>query len=867
MRVLAAFAEATSRAAVLARHHALSRGPIGATGFELLELLATSAADAARALEAEPGVLAAEPDARVSLRFTPNDPLYQTDTISGLGQWGLRRAQVDRAWDVQRGLASVIVATVDTGIDPGHPDLVGALVPAPRFVSVPDPACPVDTTNRDDNGHGTHVAGVIGASGNNGQGIVGAAFGARVMPIKALDCTGSGLLSDIARAITHAADSGARVVNISLGSPAPSATIAAAVSYALSKNVVVVAAAGNCGAESGTTRCPTLNVPDYPAAYPGVIAVGATDTNDLPTAFSTAASYVGIAAPGTAILSTFPTYRVQMNADGVAQNTYAVLRGTSQASPLVAAIAALLVAKEPGLTPTAVAQRLRASSDDVGAPGYDTKTGDGRVNAFKALTSGPPRYGARYQVASAPATLALASTSTLRTTITNTSSFTWFAAGPSPVRVSTHWFSASGALVVWDGPRASFAADVPPNASVSVDVPLAAPVPKGSYRLAVDLVEEGVTWFSSQGVQPLSLNVLVNAGYGATYVPAIGTVTIPTGASPTLGVTVTNTGTRAWPAAGANPVRLASHLRDARGTLVVWDGPRGALAADVPPGGAATITLPLPAHSMPGTYTLELDLVQEGLTWFSSEGVATKTLSAVVVAGYGARYTIAAAPALLPGGRVRLAASITNTGAFTWSPSGAAPIRLASHIFDVAGGLVRWDGPRAAFSAEVAPGATAQTTLVVDAPSAPGSYVVRADLVREGLTWFSSQGVPTADLTLTVVSDRRASLTLPALISVSRSAPLPIAVTVRNTSGAAFSPEGLSPVNVSAHWLAADGRALLWDGPRGVLPRLLLAGDQQSVTLPLAPPPAGASLLLVDLVQEGVAWFAIGVAVPVTVTP
>ncbi len=866
VRVLVAFVDAASRDAAVARHHAILRGSVGATGFDLLEVPAPSVWDAVFALSGEPGVAAAEPDARVSLRFAPNDPLFLTDPYTGLGQWGLRKTQVDRAWDVARGSPAITVATVDTGVDPAHPDLVGNLLPGPRFVSAPDPTCATDTTNKDDNGHGTHVAGIIGASGNNAQGIAGAAFGVRLLPIKALDCVGAGLTSDIAQGITYAADSGARVVNISLGSTLASLSLQSAVNYALSKNVVVVASAGNCGAESGTSRCPVLNAPDFPAAYPGVLAVGATDPNDQPTAFSTAQNYVGIAAPGTSIVSTFPTYHVQLNNEGVPQQPYAALRGTSQASPLVAGVAALLLSKEPSLSATAVVQRLRATADAVGAPGYNTKTGDGRVNALRALTSDTFRFGASYLVPDAPKTLAFSSTAALRVTATNTSNFPWPSGGVSPVRFSSHWYTTGGSLVAWDGPRASLSNDVPVNTAVTVDVPIAVPQQQQPYVVQVDLVQEGVAWFSSQGVAPLALSVTVNAGYGATYQTTQSALQLATGASPpSLSVTVMNTGTRTWPAGGATPVRLASHLRDAAGALLVWDGPRASLAADVAPGGFAMMALPLPVPASLGSYTLELDLVQDGLTWFSSQGVATRALPLVVSSGYGARYGTAPLPALLPGGRLTVPLTLTNTGAFTWSPSGANPVRVASHVLDASGNVVNWDGARSQLAADVGPNATAQATLVVDAPSLPGTYLVRVDLVREGLAWFSAQGAPSLEVALTVIADRRAVASL-SVTSVSRSSPQPIIVTVTNPSAIALTPEGDAPVVVGSHWLALDGRILLWDGPRVALPRALLPAQQLTLSLPLAPPPGGAAFLVVDLVQEGVAWFGTGVAAPVTVT-
>lgn len=1031
MRLLVAFADARARDAALERVRGVARGAIAALGVERVELPARSAAEAAARIAVLPGVRFAEPDHRVRLTFSPNDSYFLSDPITGLGQWGIRKAEVDKAWDVQRGAQSLTVAIVDSGVDNAHPDLVGALAPAARFVTVPDPSCPAGTTNRDDNGHGTHVAGIVGAIGNNGQGIAGVAFGVKVMPIKALDCTGAGFLSDVANAITYAADNGARVVNVSLGSPNDSQTLRSAVSYALGKNVAVVAAAGNCGSTSGTGNCPTLNATSYPAAIPGVIAVGATETDDQPASFSTAASYVSLAAPGVRMISTFPTYKVQLNDEGVRDSTYTSISGTSQAAPFVAGVIALLLSRDATLTPAAVLERLQKNADDVGPKGTDTKSGAGRVNARRALVTGTiasvtvspaavtlqpsasqqftaqtkdasgnvvsapvawsatggtvttfglytagttagqfavtasadgasgsatvtiapaqptsiaiapatatlvpnatqqfkaeardqfgnvvttapvawsatggtisgtglylagrelgtfqvsartgtltatasvsviaARYGATYAPQSVRTLLASGTATSLRVALTNTSNFTWAAGGPAPVFLSSHWFDAAGRVVTWDGPRAPFSADVTPGSSAVVDLPLRVPSARGQYTLRVDLVHEGVTWFSAEGVAAPSFAVTVNSGFDAKYEPQSTPLSLQTGtAGGTLSVVLTNTGVKPWPAAGTNPVRLSYHWRDASGRVVAWDGQRGMLPRDTAPGTTATVSLPVMPPSVPGSYFLELDLVQEGLMWFSDDGVATQRLGLAVASGYGARYTIPAPPALLPGTRLRLTAALTNTGAVAWTAGGATPFRLAYHVVDASGNVLVWDGTRGALAADVAAGAAGDATLVLDAPATPGTYTVRVDLVREGVTWFSGQGAAPLALNLIVDDDRRATLSF-AATSVSRSAPQPIAVTVLNASAAAFVSEGANPVMLASHWLAADGSVLLWDGPRAALPRLaLLPGEQVQVLLPLAPAPAGAASLAVDLVQEGLAWFGATFARPVTLAP
>jgi len=169
------------------------------------------------AIWARPSVAFAEADGRVHLRFTPNDPLWATDPYVGLGQWGARKIFLDRAWDLVTSPQPVTVAVIDTGVDAGHPDLAGALLTGVSFLSSQSGGCNGDAVGTDDNSHGTHVAGIVAARSDNAIGISGIARNARVLPIKALDCAGSGAVSDIARGIVYAVDRGARIVNISLG--------------------------------------------------------------------------------------------------------------------------------------------------------------------------------------------------------------------------------------------------------------------------------------------------------------------------------------------------------------------------------------------------------------------------------------------------------------------------------------------------------------------------------------------------------------------------------------------------------------------------------------------------------------------------
>ena len=818
-------------------------------------------------LARDPAVVSVEPDSTGSVQFTPNDSLYLTDPSFSLGQWGIRKTHVDQAWDVTRGSSAIIVAVIDTGIDANHPDLAGVPLPGATFLTSPDPQCPVGSAI-DDNGHGTHVAGLIAANGNNGQGIAGVAFGVRILPIKALDCQGSGLLSDVASSVMWATDRGARIINISLGSSSAQSTLQDAIRYAVAHNVLVVTAAGNCGVVS--TRCGTMNEPQFPGAYPESFAVGATDANDLRASYSNVNSYVALSAPGSRIWSTTPTYPTTLSKATPDSTSYAAFSGTSQAAPFAAGVAALVLSKDPTLTTTQLADRLRATADDLGVAGPDPEFGAGRVNALKAVTAavpaGPPVYGATYQ--RPPTFTGRAFTVvplTMPVTIANTSNFLWPAGGTNPVRVGYHWIGDGGRTLVWDGQRSLLPADVPPGTTVTVTVTIPTLTTVGLYLLRIDLVREGVGWFSGNGVAPLDLSTFISSGLAASYAPTASTQSTFVLGANAFGVTIVNTGAVTWPAAGPNPVHLSYHWIASDGTVVVWDGARGALPADLAPGQSAVVSVPVTSPEKLGGYTLRLDLVQEGVAWFSSQGVAPRDFAINVTNGYSASYAVGASTPLQPGGRVAVPVTIKNDGLATWSAAGASPLHVAAHLFDATGQTVSWDGERSNLPADVAPGQSVTTAVIVNAPAKPGTYTVKVDLVREGIAWLSAYGVAPATIVLQDVEDYRATFQI-AATQVSRAAPA-ISVTVTNTSITTWSSTGPNLVDLSSHWLAADGRVLSWDGPRAPLGAALGPGASLTVNLPLAAPPAGAATLVVDLVAEGLRWFGAGSARPVTLVP
>ncbi|MEZ4836122.1 MAG: S8 family peptidase [Caldilineaceae bacterium] len=323
--------------------------------------------EVAAALAAHPQVLLAEPDYVYHTLETPNDPLYDRY------QWNLQHIRADAAWDQTTGSTDVIIAILDTGADLNHPDLVQNLVAGYDFVS--DDADPGD-----DEGHGTHVASIAAATGNNGVGLTGVGWQTKIMPIKVLDGDGRGASSDIAEGIIWAVDHGADVLNLSLGSTRYSETINAAVQYAYGHGVLVVAASGNYYASGN----PTV----YPAALNNVLAVAAVNDVDRHASYSSSGSYVDLAAPGgdpvnasdNDIRHWIPG--AYLRSTGLA---YGWLVGTSQAAPHVAGLAALLLAVDPSLTVDQLQSLIKNSAVDIESPGWDELSGYGRVDAAAAI--------------------------------------------------------------------------------------------------------------------------------------------------------------------------------------------------------------------------------------------------------------------------------------------------------------------------------------------------------------------------------------------------------------------------------------------------------------------------------------------------
>lgn len=308
----------------------------------------------------------------------PNDFFYSD-------QWALEKIDALKAWGIEKGSEDIVIAVVDTGVDYNHEDLKSRIwintdeipdngidddgngytddVRGWDFFDSPDAKLKTDHVDRDndpidEDGHGTHVAGIIAGVPNNSVGIAGITWGCKIMPLRA----GSKILEDddLASAIVYAVENGAQIINMSWGSDELSFVIRDVTEYAYNSGCVLVGAAGN-------DNQPKII---YPASHEHVISVGATDKGDKKAGFSNYGAGLDIVAPGDRVFGTLPN------------NSYSDWSGTSMSTPVVSGVIALMLSKRRGLTNQEIVQILRQSADHIDEPKFD---GIGRINAYKAL--------------------------------------------------------------------------------------------------------------------------------------------------------------------------------------------------------------------------------------------------------------------------------------------------------------------------------------------------------------------------------------------------------------------------------------------------------------------------------------------------
>ncbi len=327
--------------------HVLESTELGKLGVFVLEVPASQVNEKILEIRNLSGVEWVEPDYPLQALDTfPNDPLFSQ-------QYALSAIRAPQGWDISTGSMMVTIAILDTGVDLTHPDLEHKILPGYDFVNG-------DSVPQDDAGHGTHVAGIAAALGNNGIGIAGVSWGARILPVKVLDSAGRGTALNVAEGIVWAADQGAQVINLSLGGSQFSQTLQDAVLYAEGRGVLLIASSGNTNS----------NFVLYPARFPQVMAVAATDASNQRASFSNYGDEIEIAAPGVSILSLYP-------------GGYNTLSGTSMSAPHVSGLAAILIGQ--GYDATSARDRIKNTALDIPPSGFDIYTGAGLMQMDAAL--------------------------------------------------------------------------------------------------------------------------------------------------------------------------------------------------------------------------------------------------------------------------------------------------------------------------------------------------------------------------------------------------------------------------------------------------------------------------------------------------
>lgn len=310
--------------------------------------------DLIKKLEQDPRVETVERDQVATIDATPNDQYYSK-------QWAWPKMSVDKLWDTSTGSESIIIAEIDSGVAAGHEDLKGRFITGYDFVNN-------DNDPTDDNGHGTAVAGILGATTNNGIGVAGACWKCKIMPLKGIGSDGTGVTSTLSKAITYAVDHGASLISMSISSEGESSVLKSAVDYAASKGVQMITSAGNTG----------VSTPRYPASYSSVISVANTDQNDVLSKSSTYGQTVAVAAPGQEFATT----------DWKTPNGYTYWSGTSFSTPATAGTYAVLKSAFPKATVAELREAITKNVDTC----CDGKIAGGRVNATKALAYLQSKY-------------------------------------------------------------------------------------------------------------------------------------------------------------------------------------------------------------------------------------------------------------------------------------------------------------------------------------------------------------------------------------------------------------------------------------------------------------------------------------------
>ena len=342
---------------------------------------------------------------------------------------------------------------------------------------------------------------------------------------------------------------------------------------------------------------------------------------------------------------------------------------------------------------------------------------------------------------------------------------------------------------------------------------------------------------------------------GAAYVvPTIPTPVVSAG-SFQVQLQLTNTGDEAWTSTGSNPVNVSYHWYDATGTAQVWEGARTTIGSvPVMPAAQVTVNATVIAPATPAQYTLRFAVVKEGVTWFPPSNPIAVT---VQPASYVATYQVPNPPQPAAAGAVvQIPLTLTNTSNIAWNSTGANPVNLTYHVYDVTGAnAIVWDGMRTPLGADVAPAGTRPVTANVQLPPNGGQYLLKFALVKEGVAWFPASAGVTLTALAPFVANVTAAAAVPPMIA---GGTYTVPITVKNTGAAPWNATGPNLIDVSYHWHDQQGNTVVWDGLRTPLPSDVAPGATATVSTKVATPnTGGAYTLTIDLVREGVGWLGL----------
>lgn len=698
----------------------------------------------------------------LSIQATLNDPYYNQ-------QWYLDRIKADDAWTITRG-TSLVIAVIDTGLDLQHPDFGGKLwvnrLEIPNNEKDDDNNGYVDdyygwnfyndNNNVDDyHGHGTGISSIIAANTNNGRGVAGINWNARIMTLKALNNAGGGDFDDVSRAIHYAVDNGASVINMSFGSDIDTAILSNAVNYAINRGVPMIAAVGNKGD----------NYILYPAAYPQVIAVSSVDKNDQHSDFSNTGNNIDLSAPGDEIV-------MAGLVDGPV-GPYVVGNGTSFAAAQVTAAASLVLGRFQGMSASMLESTLK-DQVDILANGSLTTTGTGVLNIYKVLVNTSNVESSNISVANGvvPANGVDVATVTLTVRDTNNQ--------PRPNQEVI--VRSNGSNTIVEGMLLSA------TGSLSLGTTNAL----GQIKFDVASTKVGLqeltftnntTQSSLQGNAPINF-VTTSNHYSMQWTGQSPYPTLKVGSTGELWVEVKNTGNTTWisnevaSVEGWGQMKIGTDRGLDRHSVLranTWLGNNRAsyMTPDiVAPNEVARFTFDIYASQL-GAFKEYFRPVVEHVTWLNDlgiywevnvepvNGVTTTTNPDEIDLNSGhyqaSLYNQSSNVTLSPGDTTTVSVTLTNIGSATWLAQGfgenrKGEIRIGAYDPSDRNSIfhnVSWINNNRIINsgATITPGGRLTSVFTVTAPNEPGTYTESFRLVSEFITWFG----PTFDWTFTVI--------------------------------------------------------------------------------------------------------------------